>query len=128
MPFASARLPRRGSLRARTPARRTPTLSLTSGASSASSIRRSGLCLDREFGAGARERVDGVPVVVVEVAGDVRRMLTALHQQPHDEARREVILAVLQRAGEGRAQPRGPARALLEAVQVVLCRLARLVA
>ena len=80
---------------------------------------RSGLCLDREFGAGARERVDGVPVGVVEVAARVGRMADRAASAPHDEPRREVVLAVLQRAGEGRAQPRRPAGALLEVVEVV---------
>ena len=80
--------------------------------------------LDREFSAGAGERVDGVPVGVVDVAARVGRVVTALHHQPHDQPRREVVLAVLQRAGERRAQARCPPGALLEVVEVVTRRLA----
>ena len=78
-------------------------------------------------GACVRERLDRVPVGVVVVAADVRRVAAALHQHAHHEPRGEVVLAVLQRARERGPQPRRPARALLEVVEVVARRRARLV-
>ena len=74
-----------------------------------------------------RERFDRVPVGVVVVVADVRRVAAALHQYTHQDPRGEVVLAVLQRAREGGSQLRRPPGALLEVVEVVARRRARVV-